>query len=32
LRKNDDLLDILGWSPKDRLDNHIQNLKIWKIF
>ena len=28
LRKNDDLLDILGWSPKDRLDNHIQNLKI----
>jgi UDP-glucose 4-epimerase len=28
LRKNDDLLDLLGWRPKDRLSNHIQNLQL----
>lgn len=28
LRKNDDLINLLGWKPKDRLDNYIQNLLI----
>ena len=28
LRKNDDLLNLLGWKPKDRLNNHIQNLEL----
>ncbi len=28
LRKNDDLLDLLGWEPKDRLSNHIKNLEL----
>ena len=28
LRKNDDLLDLLDWRPKDRLSNHIQNLQL----
>ena len=28
LRKNDDLLERLNWSPKDRLRNHIENLKL----
>ena len=26
LRKNDDLINLLGWSPKDRLEKHIKNL------
>ena len=26
LRKNDDLINLLGWSPKDRLEEHIKNL------
>jgi len=28
LRKNDDLLDLLNWQPKDRLKSHIENFKI----
>ena len=28
LRENDDLLEQLNWHPKDRLRNHIENLKI----
>jgi Nucleoside-diphosphate-sugar epimerases len=28
LRKNDDLLELLNWDPKDRLKNHIENLKL----
>ena len=28
LRKNDDLINLLGWKPKDRLNNYIQNLLI----
>ncbi len=28
LRENDDLLEQLKWQPKDRLRNHIENLKI----
>ena len=28
LRENDDLLEQLNWQPKDRLRNHIENLKI----
>ena len=27
LRENDDLLERLNWQPKDRLRNHIENLK-----
>ncbi len=26
LRKNDDLLELLNWEPKDQLANHIKNL------
>ena len=26
LRKNDDLINLLGWNPKDRLEEHIKNL------
>lgn len=26
LRKNDDLLELLNWKPKDQLANHIKNL------
>ena len=26
LRENDDLINELGWSPKDRLKQHIENL------
>ena len=26
LRENNDTLDILGWEPKDRLNNYIQSL------
>ena len=28
LRKNNKLLDLLGWDPKDRLANHIKNLNV----
>ncbi len=28
LRENDDTLKLLNWSPKDRLEQHINNLKI----
>ncbi|MED5354422.1 MAG: NAD-dependent epimerase/dehydratase family protein [Bacteroidota bacterium] len=28
LRQNDDLLELLNWKPKDRLRNHIENLKL----
>ena len=28
LRENDDLLEQLNWQPKDRLRNHIENLKL----
>ena len=28
LRRNDDLLKILNWSPKDRLSEYIKNLKL----
>lgn len=28
LRKNDDLINLLGWKPKDRLNNYIQNLLL----
>ena len=28
LRENDDLLEQLNWQPKDRLRNHIENLKV----
>ncbi|MEC8175810.1 MAG: NAD-dependent epimerase/dehydratase family protein [Bacteroidota bacterium] len=28
LRKNNRLIDLLGWSPKDRLSEHIKTLKI----
>jgi hypothetical protein len=26
LRENNDVLERLGWEPKDRLKNYIQNL------
>ena len=26
LRKNDNLLELLDWKPKDQLANHIKNL------
>ncbi|MFL2597302.1 MAG: hypothetical protein ACJ0P4_05345 [Flavobacteriaceae bacterium] len=26
LRKNDNLLDLLKWDPRDQLANHIKNL------
>ena len=28
LRENDDTLKLLNWSPKDRLEEHINNIKI----
>ena len=28
LRENDDTLKLLNWTPKDRLNDHIKNLKI----
>ena len=28
LRENDDTLKLLNWTPKDRLEEHINNLKI----
>lgn len=28
LRKNDDLINLLGWEPKDRLKNHVENLEL----
>ena len=28
LRKNDDLINLLGWEPKDRLKNHVDNLEL----
>ena len=28
LRENDDTLKLLNWTPKDRLKDHIKNLKI----
>ena len=28
LRENDDTLKLLNWTPKDRLEEHINNIKI----
>lgn len=32
LRKNDDTLNLLNWTPKDRLEEYINSIKIWKEF
>jgi hypothetical protein len=28
LRKNDNLIDLLNWKPKDQLAEHIKNLNV----
>ena len=28
LRKNDDTLNLLNWTPKDRLEEYINSIKI----